>query len=196
MTFASDLAFSQKYENELINLIKGHVKVETSQDKGLFKEWDVRFTFEDGHTEAHEVKCDRNGYKTGNVLVEFECSGQPSGIQTTKSDYYSFFIISPNGDYTCIILETEHVRQQINNNKYTRIIDMRGRDENNNGRLYLFNIDTLIGDCGMEDLPVEPESSEEEEEPIKNDTNNAQNDKTKCTVFAPWLDDDYDTGSE
>jgi len=186
MTFASDLAFSQKYENELISLIKGHVKVETSQEKGLFKEWDVRFTFEDGHTEAHEVKCDRNGYKTGNVLVEFECSGQPSGIQTTKSDYYSFFIISPDGGYTCIILETEHVRQQINNKKYSRIIDMRGRDENNNGRLYLFNIDTLIGDCGMEDLPVEDsEASADKEEDKPNNADAHVHDKTKCTVFAP-----------
>jgi hypothetical protein len=36
----------------------------------------------------------------------------------------------------------------------------------------------------MEDLPVE-ESSEEEEEQVPINTNNTQNDKTKCTVFAP-----------
>ena len=193
-TFKADLEFSNKYENELISLMKGHVKAETSQDKGKFSDWDVCFTFADGHTETHEVKCDRNGYKTGNVVVEYECNDKPSGIATSKADYYTFFIISPDGGYTCIILETQHVRNQIAAKKYTRIIDMGQR--HNTGKLYLFNIDTLVGDCCFDggDSSDNSDSEETNNNPVAvavavatNNDNviNGENDKTKCTVFAP-----------
>ena len=199
-TFQADLEFSQKYENELISLMKGHVKAETSQTKGLFKEWDVRFTFGDGHTETHEVKCDRNGYKTGNVVVEYMCNNKPSGIETSKADYYTFFIISPDGGYTCIILETQHVRNQIAAKKYTRIIDMGQR--HNTGKLYLFNIDTLVGDScfdgddvfsdcssdgdGGEDTNNNPAAAVAAVAATNNDNViNGENDKTKQCVFAP-----------
>ena len=174
--------------------MKGHVKAETSQDKGKFSDWDVCFTFADGHTETHEVKCDRNGYKTGNVVVEYECNDKPSGIATSKADYYTFFIISPDGGYTCIILETQHVRNQIAAKKYTRIIDMGQR--HNTGKLYLFNIDTLVGDCCFDggDSSDNSDSEETNNNPVAvavavatNNDNviNGENDKTKCTVFAP-----------
>jgi hypothetical protein len=195
-TFKSDLAFSNKYENELIRILKGHVKAETSQDKGKFSDWDVCFTYADGHTETHEVKCDRNGHKTGNVVIEFECNGQPSGIATSKADYYTFFIITPDEGYTCIILETQHVRNQIAKEKYTRIIDMGQR--HNTGKLYLFNIETLVGDCCFDGEDVSSDDSDGEEDTINNpaaaiaavatdniNVINGENDKTKCTVFAP-----------
>ena len=60
--FDKDLKFGQVYENELQEMIEGKV----------------------------EVKTDRLCQKTGNVFVEIEDRGKPSGINNTKSNYYAF----------------------------------------------------------------------------------------------------------
>ena len=60
--FDKDLKFGQQYENELQEMVEGKV----------------------------EVKTDRLCQKTGNVFVEIEDKGKPSGINTTKSAYYAF----------------------------------------------------------------------------------------------------------
>ncbi len=60
--FDKDLQFGQQYENELQEMVEGKV----------------------------EVKTDRLCQKTGNVFVEIEDRGKPSGINTSKSPYYAF----------------------------------------------------------------------------------------------------------
>ena len=37
-----------------------------------------------------EVKSDQGAWKTGNVFVEYEYRGQPSGISTSEADYWAF----------------------------------------------------------------------------------------------------------
>lgn len=39
-----------------------------------------------------EIKTDRLAHKTGNLFVEFESRGKPSGLSTTKADYWCFFV--------------------------------------------------------------------------------------------------------
>ena len=39
-----------------------------------------------------ELKRDLQAHKTGNVFIEYASRGKPSGIATTKSDYYCFCI--------------------------------------------------------------------------------------------------------
>lgn len=39
-----------------------------------------------------EVKYDLRAKETGNVFVEYESRGKPSGISTTQSDFYCFAI--------------------------------------------------------------------------------------------------------
>ncbi len=60
--FDKDLKFGQQYENELQQMIEGKV----------------------------EVKTDRLCEKTGNVFVEIEDRGKPSGINITHAEYYAF----------------------------------------------------------------------------------------------------------
>lgn len=60
--FDLDLKFGQEKENELQLALEGKV----------------------------EVKTDRLCQKTGNVFVEIEDRGKPSGINNTKSAYYAF----------------------------------------------------------------------------------------------------------
>jgi len=59
--FDLDLKFGQHHENELQKALEGKV----------------------------EVKMDRLCQKTGNVFIEIESRGKPSGIYTTKSRYYA-----------------------------------------------------------------------------------------------------------
>jgi hypothetical protein len=64
--FDLDLEFGQVYEKKLQDLLT---------EKGRI-----------------EVKTDRMAHSTGNIVVEFESRGKPSGIATTKADYWCFWI--------------------------------------------------------------------------------------------------------
>ncbi len=63
--FRYDLEVGQVKENELASII---------QNKKI------------------EVKTDLQAYETGNVYVEYESRGKPSGISTSQADYYCFVI--------------------------------------------------------------------------------------------------------
>lgn len=54
-----------------------------------FPDWDIEATNPSkSNTLTFEVKNDELAEDTGNVGIEFECRGKPSGIVTTKSDYW------------------------------------------------------------------------------------------------------------
>lgn len=53
-----------------------------------------------------EVKTDLQAQKTGNVFVEYESRNKPSGITTTKADYWCFIISSKQ----VIIIETDYLK--------------------------------------------------------------------------------------
>ena len=59
--FDKDLKFGEKYENEFQKAVEGQV----------------------------ECKMDRRCQETGNVFIEFEDAGRPSGINKTTSPYYA-----------------------------------------------------------------------------------------------------------
>ena len=53
-----------------------------------------------------EVKRDFKSSKTGNIFVEYECRGKPSGIATSEADYWAFIL---NGERV-VILPTEFLK--------------------------------------------------------------------------------------
>ena len=55
-----------------------------------------------------EVKTDRMAHKTGNIAVEYECGGKPSGISKTEADYWAFII--KNGAYI-LIVRTDYLKK-------------------------------------------------------------------------------------
>jgi hypothetical protein len=58
-------------------------------------------------TERIEVKTDARAEQTGRVYIELECRGRPSGIQTTKSEFWAFVL---PGD-VIVIAKTSIVRE-------------------------------------------------------------------------------------
>ena len=51
-----------------------------------------------------EVKCDSRVTLTGNVAVEYMCSGKPSGISTSKSPWWAFVLDGAQFEQEVVIL--------------------------------------------------------------------------------------------
>lgn len=99
LKFQADLKTGTIYEMESLKLFKYKSAVQPIIEKRKYFDWEL--VLEDDSTLLIEVKSDFIGYKTGNFALEYECSDCPSGITTTKSDYYIIYIVKP--DKSCNI---------------------------------------------------------------------------------------------
>lgn len=57
-----------------------------------------------------EVKLDRWAQVTGNIAVEFENRGKPSGILKTRADYWCFVIEIKGSQDLMIMIDTERLK--------------------------------------------------------------------------------------
>ena len=86
-----------------------------------------------------EVKSERNLWqKTGNIAVEYECYGKPSGINATESDYN---LCIDDEVFATLVFNTSNLKRIINNLDYKRTVS--GGD-NNASKMYLLNIQKLF----------------------------------------------------
>lgn len=90
-----DLPRAKKVEKivaeELKNLNSAIDKIEHAPDE-KFSDWDLNCTIKD-KSEKIEIKEDQMVSKTGNLFIEIESRGKPSGILTSKADFYIFVAI-------------------------------------------------------------------------------------------------------
>ena len=93
--FVKDLAFGATWQETAQKLIGGTIK---PAPNCCFKPYDF---IADGI--KYEVKADRLAYKYGGntMFIEYECSGEPSGISTTEAEYMMYFMVMPNNEYKC-----------------------------------------------------------------------------------------------
>lgn len=114
MSFNSDLAFGKQYENIAVQIVENDGEIIIEHPEGYCKEYDFKTD-----KYVYEVKSDRLTYKTGNLYVEYECSGKPSGIATTTADYWFYFVVMPvsiknyPNNYRAYKIPTSHIRQLI-----------------------------------------------------------------------------------
>lgn len=103
MSFTKDLAFGKTWEATAMSIVGGG----EPGPSGRFKPYD--FTH---HGIKYEVKADRLAYKYGGntMFVEYECSGQPSGISTTEADVWMYFMVHPNGSYQCYSIHVSDLK--------------------------------------------------------------------------------------
>lgn len=80
--FDIDVLYGEEGENHVLSLLNGVTKV--------------------------EVKTDRMAHHTGNIAVEYASRGLPSGISTTKADYWAFVI---GENKTVIFITTERLKE-------------------------------------------------------------------------------------
>ena len=89
-----------------------------------------------------EVKSERDVWqKTGNIAIEYECYGKPSGINATESDYWFHNLCIGDETFATIVFDTTSLKRIINNLDKKRSVS--GGD-NNAARMYLLNLQKLF----------------------------------------------------
>ena len=89
-----------------------------------------------------EVKSERGMWqKTGNIAIEYESYGKPSGIEATESDYWFHNLCIGKDTYATLVFKTEVLRKIINSLDYKKSVN--GGDHNAS-RMYLLNIQKLF----------------------------------------------------
>lgn len=88
-----------------------------------------------------EIKEDFMSWKTGNVALEFECRGKPSGINTTEADFYIYKIHGKNGVHF-YLFKIENILKMVSDKAWFRVVN--GGDKDSNSMNYLFKYETFI----------------------------------------------------
>ena len=72
-----------------------------------------------------EIKTERDWWhKTGNIALEYECNGQPSGIDATESDYWIQILAKGNKNHCMLVFEVSQLKKIVEKYKeqYTRMV--------------------------------------------------------------------------
>jgi len=79
-----------------------------------------------------EVKTERDWWeKTGNIALEYECNGKPSGISATQSDYWIHILAKGDKNHCMLVFEVQRLKKIIDKYKdtYTRMVGDGGRSK-------------------------------------------------------------------
>ena len=87
-----------------------------------------------------EIKEDFTCERTGNVGLEFNSRGKPSGISTSEAHSY-LFKVHTKGGIVYLLTRTEVLKKMIENHEYHRIVV--GGDKGSDSKNYLFKFDVL-----------------------------------------------------
>lgn len=126
--FQNDLKFGNFYENKLISDLK--LENVTMAPSKKFYDWDIM-----ANNITYEVKTDRYTSRTGNFCIEFRCNNNPSGISTSKADYYAYYV-TPNlkgAKDELYLIPTNDLKQIIKNNNF----QVRNLGDNKKSECYL-----------------------------------------------------------
>jgi len=89
-----------------------------------------------------EVKSERDVWqKTGNIAIEYESYGKPSGINATESDYWFHNLCIGDETFATLVFNTASLKRIIANLDNKRSVS--GGD-NNASRMYLLNLQKLF----------------------------------------------------
>lgn len=122
MPFTEDLKFGEVYQSILLNYIhEDYEEVEFAPQNQAFKDWDVKVS-KGNYICRYEVKADRLTNKTGNVCIEYECNGRPSGIATTQADVYAYFVVKNANDFDCYLIPVKFIKTLIESGDYRKMV--------------------------------------------------------------------------
>ena len=92
-----------------------------------------------------EVKSERGMWlKTGNIAIEYECYGKPSGINATKSDYWFHNLCVGDEVFATLVFETKMLKKIINTSINENKVRSVSGGDHNASRMYLMNIQNLF----------------------------------------------------
>lgn len=89
-----------------------------------------------------EVKSERDIWQsTGNIAIEYECWGKPSGIKATESDYWFHNLCIGDDIFCSLVFDTEVLKKIVD--KLDTFKTVSGGD-GNASRMYLVNLPKLF----------------------------------------------------
>ena len=89
-----------------------------------------------------EVKSERDVWKrTGNIAIEYECYGKPSGINATEADYWFHNLCVGEDIYATLIFKTDNLKKILDS--LERKVSVNGGDHNAS-RMYLISLQKLF----------------------------------------------------
>tara|TARA_R110000868_G_C10482150_1_gene729384 strand:- start:47 stop:460 length:414 start_codon:yes stop_codon:yes gene_type:complete len=89
-----------------------------------------------------EVKSERGMWqKTGNIAIEYESYGKPSGINATEADYWFHNLCVGDDTFCTLVFKIESLKKIISNLDYKRSVS--GGDHNAS-KMYLLNLQKLF----------------------------------------------------
>ena len=89
-----------------------------------------------------EVKSERGMWlKTGNIAIEYESYGKPSGIATTESDYWFHNLCVDEKVYATLVFKTDMLKQIVEQTNDKKTVS--GGDHNAS-KMYLMNIQNIF----------------------------------------------------
>jgi hypothetical protein len=113
--FDLDLSYGQFHEDEFLNILK-NCKVEVKTERDMWS-------------------------KTGNIAIEFQSYGKPSGINATESDYWCHNLAIGDDVYCRLLFSVSNLKKIVNNLEFHRVVN--GGD-NMASRMYLLNLSKLF----------------------------------------------------
>ena len=125
--------------NKLEPKIKDRKKFDLDLKYGQVKEKIVADMLQD---KKIEVKSERGMWlKTGNIAIEYESYGKPSGIATTESDYWFHNLCVDENVYATLVFKTDMLKRIIEQTTNKKTVS--GGDHNAS-KMYLMNIQNLF----------------------------------------------------
>jgi hypothetical protein len=89
-----------------------------------------------------EVKSERGMWmKTGNIAIEYQSYGKPSGIKATESDYWFHNLCIGDNEYCTLVFKTDVLRTIVD--KLDTFRTVSGGDHNAS-QMYLINLQKLF----------------------------------------------------
>lgn len=89
-----------------------------------------------------EVKSERGMWMdTGNICIEYQCYGRPSGITTTEADYWFHNLCIKEDIFATLVFKVDNLKKIIDNLDSKRSVS--GGDHNAS-RMWLLNIQKLF----------------------------------------------------
>jgi len=108
---------------------KANKKFDIDLKYGQVREEQVKNIFAD---KKIEVKTERDWWaKTGNIALEYECNGKPSGITATKSDYWIHILSKGKKNHCMLVFEVSRLKKIVKEDKdtHTRMVGDGGRSK-------------------------------------------------------------------
>ena len=128
---------------------KGNSDFDVAFEYGAIREKRLREIFE-GHTV--EVKTEHGSFSlpkkwntTGNIAIEYEYDGYPSGIAVTKSDYWCHVLAIEDIDCCMMLFKTDHLKRLIKTSNYRGVLG----GDHNKSRLVLIPLADVFNDLAV-----------------------------------------------